>query len=108
MTAPEPRSISPSPPEARGGGLEVHTILTLTDADRASREGIPCTSPARTLVDLGDVANRRAGAPSTKLSCFASSICGRSRTPSAARAAAPVWAFWARVLADYTGPALTS
>ena len=41
-------------------GIEVHASVTLTAADQASHDGIPCTSPARTLVDLGDVANRRA------------------------------------------------
>jgi predicted transcriptional regulator of viral defense system len=35
-------------------GIDVHASLTLTAADVTTVDGIPCTTPARTLVDLGD------------------------------------------------------
>jgi hypothetical protein len=40
-------------------GIDVHTTTTLTRADVTTHQGIPCTSVARTLVDLGDVIGRR-------------------------------------------------
>jgi predicted transcriptional regulator of viral defense system len=40
--------------------IEVHRSVTLTAQDITTVEGIPCTTVARTLVDLGDVANTRA------------------------------------------------
>jgi hypothetical protein len=91
------------------GGIEVHTSLTLNDADKARYDGIPCTSPARTLVDLGDVANRRtvqrAVDQAEVLRLFhlravedALGRAGRRRGVGILGA----------VLGDYTGPALTS
>jgi very-short-patch-repair endonuclease/predicted transcriptional regulator of viral defense system len=49
----------------RGGirprpGIDVHASGTLTPDDVTVHDGIPVTTVARTLVDLGDVANRRA------------------------------------------------
>jgi very-short-patch-repair endonuclease/predicted transcriptional regulator of viral defense system len=41
-------------------GIDVHCSLTLTDDDVTAVDGIPCTTVARTLVDLGDVVDRRA------------------------------------------------
>jgi hypothetical protein len=38
----------------------VHRSVTLTDDDVTTVDGISCTTVARTLVDLGDVVNRRA------------------------------------------------
>lgn len=35
-------------------GIRVHSSITLTASDVATVDGIPCTSVARTLVDLGD------------------------------------------------------
>ena len=40
-------------------GIEVHRSATLTEADIARVDGIPCTSLARTLVDFADRAKRR-------------------------------------------------
>jgi putative AbiEi antitoxin of type IV toxin-antitoxin system/uncharacterized protein DUF559 len=40
-------------------GIDVHVSSTLRPEDLAVRERIPCTSVARTLVDLGDVVGRR-------------------------------------------------
>jgi predicted transcriptional regulator of viral defense system len=46
---------------ARGrAGIEVHVSQTLRAKDLTSWDGIPCTSVARTLLDLGDVVGRRA------------------------------------------------
>ena len=44
----------------RRPGIDVHVSSTLTREDLTSVDGIPCTTVARTLVDLGDVADRRA------------------------------------------------
>jgi hypothetical protein len=41
-------------------GIEVHRSSTLTAADTTTVDAIPCTTVARTLVDLGDVVDRRA------------------------------------------------
>jgi len=41
-------------------GIEVHRSVTLTAEDITRVDGIPCTTVARTLVDLGDVVSRRA------------------------------------------------
>jgi predicted transcriptional regulator of viral defense system len=49
----------PSPSARARPGIEVHRSVTLTNEDRTSVDGIPCTTLARTLVDLGDVVNRR-------------------------------------------------
>jgi predicted transcriptional regulator of viral defense system len=50
----------PSPSARAKQAIEVHRTTTLVAEDSATADGIPCTSVARTLVDLGDVANRRA------------------------------------------------
>src|SRR5829696_6172132 len=45
---------------ARGRrGIDVHASLTLADGDVTVKDGIRVTTVARTLVDLGDVTNRR-------------------------------------------------
>jgi hypothetical protein len=40
-------------------GIHVHRSATLTDADATTCDGIPCTSVARTLLDLAEVVDRR-------------------------------------------------
>jgi predicted transcriptional regulator of viral defense system len=40
--------------------IDVHTSVTLKAADITTVDAIPCTTVARTLVDLGDVVSRRA------------------------------------------------
>jgi very-short-patch-repair endonuclease len=40
-------------------GIHVHTTTTLEPIDITSVDGIPCTSVARTLLDLADVLDRR-------------------------------------------------
>lgn len=43
----------------RHAGIDVHRSTTLTPADVTLVDGIPCTTIARTLVDLAEVVNRR-------------------------------------------------
>lgn len=50
----------PSPSVRPRAAIEVHRSVTLTADDVTTVEGIPCTTIARTLVDLGDVLDRRA------------------------------------------------
>jgi Transcriptional regulator, AbiEi antitoxin/Protein of unknown function (DUF559) len=50
----------PSPSARVKAAIDVHRSVTLAAEDRTTVEGIPCTSLARTLVDLGDVVDRRA------------------------------------------------
>jgi predicted transcriptional regulator of viral defense system len=50
----------PSPSARPKPAIEVHRSVTLTADDTTSVDGIPCTSVARTLVDLGHVVNTRA------------------------------------------------
>ena len=50
----------PSPSARAKAAIEVHRSVTLTAEDRTTVDGIPCTTVARTLVDLGDVVGRRA------------------------------------------------
>jgi Protein of unknown function (DUF559) len=50
----------PSPSARARSAIEVHGSVTLTAEDVTLVDGIPCTTIARTLVDLGDVATRRA------------------------------------------------
>jgi predicted transcriptional regulator of viral defense system len=40
-------------------GIDVHRSMTLQPADLTTIDGIPCTSLARTLLDLAEVAHRR-------------------------------------------------
>jgi hypothetical protein len=50
----------PSPSARAKQAIEVHRSVTLTANDITGVDGIPCTTVARTLVDLGDVVNCRA------------------------------------------------
>ena len=40
-------------------GIQIHRSSTLTPDDVAAIDGIPCTTPARTILDLADVLRRR-------------------------------------------------
>lgn len=40
-------------------GIDIHTSTTLTPADVTTVDGIPCTTVARTALDLGDVVSTR-------------------------------------------------
>ncbi|MEA2157795.1 MAG: hypothetical protein QOD66_175 [Solirubrobacteraceae bacterium] len=44
----------------RRSGVTIHCSRTLTDADVTTVNGIPCTSVARTILDLASCVNRRA------------------------------------------------
>ena len=50
----------PSPSARPKQAIEVHRSVTLTSEDVTTVDDIPCTTIARTLVDLGDVVDRRA------------------------------------------------
>ena len=50
----------PGPSARTKQAIEIHRSVTLTADDVTTVEGIPCTTLARTLVDLGDVLDRRA------------------------------------------------
>jgi very-short-patch-repair endonuclease len=50
----------PSPSARAKDAIEVHRSVTLTAEDITTVDGIPCTTVARTLVDLGDIVPRRA------------------------------------------------
>jgi hypothetical protein len=90
-------------------GIEVHRSLTLTDADKATHDGIPCTSVARTLVDLGDVAYRRtverAVNQAEVLGVFTLRAVEDVLTRAGRRSGASVLR---ALLGEYTGPTLTS
>ncbi len=40
-------------------GIDIHRSTTLTDADATTVDNVPCTTVARTLMDLADVIERR-------------------------------------------------
>ncbi len=70
----------PSPSARAKQAIEVHRSGTLTGDDLTTTDGIPCTTVARTLVDLGDVVNPRAvERASSRMSC----ACSTSATWSA-------------------------
>jgi very-short-patch-repair endonuclease len=90
-------------------GIEAHTSLTLTAADNASRDGIACTSVARTLVDLGDVANRRAVERAVNQAEVLRLFDLRAVDDALARAGRRRGAGVLRaVLGEYNGPTLTT
>ena len=49
----------PSRSVRKRSGVEVHAAASLTEADVTTREGIPCTTVARTLIDLAAVTHTR-------------------------------------------------
>jgi hypothetical protein len=51
---------SPGGRGRRLSNIDAHRATTLTPADLTEREGIPCTSLARTIVDLAPLVSRRA------------------------------------------------
>jgi predicted transcriptional regulator of viral defense system len=50
----------PGPRTYPRAGIDMHCSLTLAEEDITTVDSIPCTTVARTLVDLGDVVDRRA------------------------------------------------
>jgi very-short-patch-repair endonuclease/predicted transcriptional regulator of viral defense system len=49
----------PGPSARRHPGIDVHRSATLSERDITSCDGIPCTTVARALIDLGDVGGHR-------------------------------------------------
>ena len=96
------RSARPRP------GIEVHTSTTLKAADCTTIDGIPCTSLARTLLDLAEAVDERAVERAVNqaevLRRFDLRAVEEVLSRAAGRRGAAVLK---RVLADYDGPTLT-
>jgi hypothetical protein len=88
--------------------IEVHTSVTLEAADITTVERIPCTTVARTLVDLGDVVPRRAVERAVDRAEVLRVFDGRAVHKALARAGPRRGAGTLRaVLEDYEQPTLT-
>jgi predicted transcriptional regulator of viral defense system/very-short-patch-repair endonuclease len=98
----------PSPSARRRPGIDVHRSSTLHAVDITEIDGIPCTSLARTLLDLADVVNRRgverAVDQADVLRVFDLRAVQEILSRAAGRRGAGVLQ---RVLAEYDGPSLT-
>jgi hypothetical protein len=98
----------PSPSARSRPGIDVHRSTTLEPADVTKVDGIPCTSVARTLLDLADVLDRRglerAIDQAEVLELFDLRAVEEVLSRAAGRRGAGVLG---RVLAEYVGPALT-
>jgi predicted transcriptional regulator of viral defense system len=89
-------------------GIEVHKSSTLTPADVTTVDGIPCTTVARTLVDLGDVLDHRAVERAVDQAEVLRVFDGQAVKEALERAGPRRGAGILRaVLADYTEPTLT-
>jgi very-short-patch-repair endonuclease/predicted transcriptional regulator of viral defense system len=89
-------------------GIDVHRSTTLEPCDITTVDGIPCTTIARTLVDLGDVVNRRAVERAVDQAEVLQLFDGRAVHDALARAGPKRGAGTLRaVLADRSGPTLT-
>jgi predicted transcriptional regulator of viral defense system len=89
-------------------GIEVHRSSTLEPADITTIDAIPCTTVARTLVDLGDVVSRRAVERAVDRAEALRVFDGRAVNEALQRAGPRRGAGILRaVLADYTEPTLT-
>ena len=88
--------------------IDVHTSLTLDPADITTINGIPCTTVARTLVDLGDVVSRSAVERAVNQAEVLRLFDGKAVHEALARAGPRRGAGTLRaVLESYTEPALT-
>jgi predicted transcriptional regulator of viral defense system len=98
----------PSPSARPRPGIDVHRSTTLQPADVTNVDGIPCTTVARTLLDLADVVDRRgverAVDQAEVLRIFDLRAVEEVLSRAAGRRGAGVLR---RVLAEYDGPALT-
>jgi predicted transcriptional regulator of viral defense system len=96
------RSARPRP------GIDVHRSATLTDTDLTTIDGIPCTTLARTLLDLAEVVEERAVERAINeaevLRIFDLRAVEEVLTRARGRRGASVLR---RVLEKYTGPTLT-
>lgn len=92
----------------RRPGIVIHRSSTLVRADRIEVDGIPCTSAARTLLDLADTLGprqlARAVEEAERLKAIDLSALAKLIRRSAGRAAAPRLE---AALRDYTDPAPT-
>jgi predicted transcriptional regulator of viral defense system len=98
----------PSPSARSRPGIDVHRSTTLEAADLTTIDGIPCTSLARTLLDLADVVDERAVEKAVNqaevLRIFDLRAVDEVLSRAAGRRGAAVLR---RVLANYDGPTLT-
>jgi Transcriptional regulator, AbiEi antitoxin/Protein of unknown function (DUF559) len=98
----------PSPSARPRAGIDVHRSTTLEAADVTKVDGIPCTSLARTLLDLAEVLDRRgvelAVDKAEVLRVFDLRAVEEVLSRAAGRRGAGVLR---RVLAEYDGPSLT-
>jgi hypothetical protein len=98
----------PSPSARRRTGIDVHRSSTFAAVDITEIDGIPCTSLARTLLDLADVVNRRgverAVDQADVLRAFDLRAVREVLSRAAGRRGAGVLQ---RVLAEYDRPSLT-
>ena len=98
----------PSPSARSRPTIDVHTSLTLEATDITTVDGIPCTTVARTLVDLGDVVSREAVERAVNRAEVLRPFDGRAVREALERAGPRRGAGILRaVLDDYTQPALT-
>lgn len=98
----------PSPSARPRPGIDVHRSATLQATDVTTVDGIPCTSVARTLLDLADVVNgrgvERAIDQAEVLRVFDLRAVNEVLSRATGRHGASI--LW-RVLAEYDGPSLT-
>jgi Protein of unknown function (DUF559)/Transcriptional regulator, AbiEi antitoxin len=98
----------PSPSARARPGIDVHRSTTLQAADITTIDGIPCTSLARTLLDLAEVVDRRsverAVGEAEVRRIFDLRAVEDVLSRAIGRRGAPVLQ---SVLADYVGPTLT-
>jgi hypothetical protein len=89
-------------------GIDVHASMTLTEADVTKIDGIPCTTLARTLLDLAEVVDERAVERAVNqadvLRIFDLRAVEDALSRASGRRGAPVLK---RVLSEYEGPTLT-
>jgi predicted transcriptional regulator of viral defense system len=98
----------PSPCARPRPTIDVHASITLEAADMTVVDGIPCTTVARTLVDLGDVLSRREVEQAVNQAEVLRLFDGKAVDEALARAGPRRGAGILRaVLASYTQPALT-
>ena len=95
----------------RPRGIRVHATRSLAEAEVDTCDGVPCTSPARTLVDLAAVLNgrqlRRALERSVELRCFDGAALGAALARARGRRGAGVLRAMLAGLPDEPAPART-
>jgi predicted transcriptional regulator of viral defense system len=105
---PKPDVTVPASSARPRPGIEVHRSSTLAAADMTVVDGIPCTTVARTLVDLGDVVSPRAVEQAVDQAEVLRVFDGKSVHEALARAGPRRGAGILRaVLASYKQPTLT-